>query len=105
MIHSWDLDESEALRIQKHLASKVIKKDQLDAVQYVAGVDVAYDEKSGKLVAAAVVLDAGSLNVAETAIAEDVARFPYIPGLFIQGNPSPCQSIKNINHLTGFDCL
>ncbi|WP_232333881.1 deoxyribonuclease V [Thermoactinomyces intermedius] len=82
MIHSWDLDESEALRIQKHLASKVINKDQLDAVRYVAGVDVAYDEKSGKLVAAAVVMDAGSLDVVETAIAEDIARFPYIPGLF-----------------------
>ena len=73
MIHSWDLDESEALRIQKHLASKVIKKDQLNAVKYVAGVDVA-----------------------ETAIAEDVARFPYIPGLFsFREIPPIAKALKN----------
>jgi deoxyribonuclease V len=76
----------------------VIKKDQLDAVKYVAGVDVAYDQKSGKLVAAAVVLDAGSLDVAETAIAEDVARFPYIPGLFsFREIPPIAKALKKLN--------
>lgn len=82
LIHSWNLTESEANRLQQDLAGKVVRVDQFLDIHLVAGVDVAYDEHSDNLVAAVVVLDAGTLNVVETAIAEDQARFPYIPGLF-----------------------
>jgi len=56
--------------------------DCLGEVKTVAGVDVAYDKHSAKLVAAAVVLDATSFSLLECAKAEDVERFPYTPGLF-----------------------
>jgi deoxyribonuclease V len=80
--HAWNLSEAEALALQQQLASRVIKNDQLGDVQLVAGVDVAYDKHSDKLFAAVVILDAQTLQIIETATAEDVARFPYIPGLF-----------------------
>lgn len=80
--HPWTLSEDEALQLQQELAAKVIKKDQLNEIRLVAGVDVAYQKDGDKLVAAAVILDADTLDVIETVTAEDIAQFPYIPGLF-----------------------
>jgi len=54
----------------------------MDEIKTVAGVDIAYDKHSERLVAAAVVLDAASLAVLDSAVAQDIERFPYIPGLF-----------------------
>ncbi|WP_137939384.1 deoxyribonuclease V [Chitinivorax sp. B] len=82
VFHDWKLNEVEAFELQRQFAGRVERNDRLDNVNTVTGVDVAYDEQSDRLVAAAVVLDAASLTVIEQAIAEDVAQFPYIPGLF-----------------------
>lgn len=80
--HPWALSEAQALKLQQKLASKVIKTDQLNEVRLVAGVDVAYQKGSDKLVAAVVILDATTLQIIETATAIDNAQFDYIPGLF-----------------------
>jgi deoxyribonuclease V len=80
--HPWSLSESEALDLQRQMATRVERNDRLSDVHTIAGVDVAYDKHSDRLIAAAVVLDAESLTVIEQATAEDVAQFPYIPGLF-----------------------
>lgn len=80
--HRWDLSESEAQNLQAELAKQVVTRNCLRDVQTVAGVDVAYDKHSNKLVAAVVVLDAHSLAIVDSATAEDIERFPYIPGLF-----------------------
>ena len=58
--------------------------DRSGEIRTVAGVDVAYDKASNKLVAAAaaIVLDARTLEVIACASAVDVERFPYLPGLF-----------------------
>ncbi|HCA84484.1 MAG TPA: endonuclease V [Streptomyces sp.] len=47
----------------------------------IAGVDVAYDGTTGRLAAAAVVLDAESLEVVGEATAVGRTSFPYVPGL------------------------
>ena len=80
--HRWSMSEDEAQDLQAGLARQVITHDCLGEVRTVAGVDVAYDKNSNKLVAAAVVLDACTLAVLDAATVEDVERFPYIPGLF-----------------------
>lgn len=80
--HAWNISENEALQLQQELAAKVMKEDQFDNIQLVAGVDVAYAKESDKLVAAVVILNADTLEVVETALAEDSIQFPYIPGLF-----------------------
>ncbi|MFR0355987.1 endonuclease V [Streptomyces sediminimaris] len=47
----------------------------------VTGVDVAYDDERDVVAAAAVVLDAASLEVVEEATAVGRISFPYVPGL------------------------
>ncbi|PTA69113.1 deoxyribonuclease V [Deinococcus arcticus] len=68
--------------LQRRWAGQVLASDDLGPVTTVAGVDVAYHESSGELVAAAVLLDAPSLTVLEEVTLRDHARFPYVPGLF-----------------------
>jgi len=80
--HPWNLSEEQALQLQQELATKVIKYDQLNEIQLIAGVDVAYAKENDKLVAAVVILDADTLDVVESVTAEDNVQFPYIPGLF-----------------------
>ncbi|MCG9768451.1 deoxyribonuclease V [Pseudoalteromonas piscicida] len=80
--HSWNISETEALRLQTELAAKVSLDDQLGEIALIAGVDVAYAKETDKIVAAVVILDAQTLEVVETSITEGKARFPYIPGLF-----------------------
>ncbi|HEX9058843.1 MAG TPA: deoxyribonuclease V, partial [Clostridia bacterium] len=93
----WNLSESEALELQQTLAKKVIKDDTLSSVKLVAGVDVAYDDKSQKLFAAVVVLNADSLDIVDTSIAEDNSQFPYIPGLFsFRELPSVIKALKQL---------
>jgi len=95
--HSWNLGEKEALELQIRLASQVERNDRLNQVNLVAGVDVAYDERSDRLVAAVVVLNAATLAVEEQAIAEDISRFPYIPGLFsFRELPSIAKAISQL---------
>ncbi|WP_270169011.1 deoxyribonuclease V [Paenibacillus sp. SYP-B4298] len=80
--HSWDISESQAIILQKELALKVIKEDQLKHVNYIAGVDVAYSKNNDRLVAAVIILDATTQNLIESSVVEDIPSFPYIPGLF-----------------------
>lgn len=97
--HAWNLSEAEATLLQQELATKVIQEDRLNEVHRVAGVDVAYQKSSNKLVAAAVVLDADSLEVIETVTAEDYAQFPYIPGLFsFRELPPLIKAFAKLNH-------
>ncbi|WP_233635946.1 deoxyribonuclease V [Hymenobacter setariae] len=68
---------------QQHLRQLVRAQDELpDNVKTVAGVDVAYEKDSNRLVAAVVVLDATSLAVEQVVSHYGEATFPYVPGLF-----------------------
>ncbi|WP_047153277.1 deoxyribonuclease V [Aneurinibacillus tyrosinisolvens] len=80
--HDWTINEHEALKLQSALSNKVITQDKFNEIKYVAGVDVAYDEKNNVLVAGVAVLEANSLQEIENTVVKDVVHFPYIPGLF-----------------------
>lgn len=80
--HPWPGDERAAALLQEQLARSVERTDRLGPVRTVAGVDVAYDKHSDKLVAAVVVLDAQTLGVVAQSSDRDVEKFPYVPGLF-----------------------
>ncbi|WP_334073563.1 MULTISPECIES: deoxyribonuclease V [Paenibacillus] len=82
IMHPWELNEEEAVSIQRELAQKVIQQDQYHDITYVAGVDVAYSKQSDVLIAAVVILEAASLKLVESVTVEDRVQFPYIPGLF-----------------------
>ena len=72
----------EALELQKTLSEKVIREDRLNRCELAAGVDVAYDKNSDKIVAAVAVLSVDTFQLVDKASAEDTVKFPYIPGLF-----------------------
>ena len=75
-MHSWDLTPKEAVALQRELAGRVEREDRLGLVSRVAGVDVSYHAASGRLAAAAVVLDAGTLQVMDVQIVLGHARLP-----------------------------
>ncbi|MFC3996377.1 endonuclease V [Nocardiopsis sediminis] len=80
---SWPSGPEEAREEQVRLAP-LVRAEPLDAerVGLVAGLDVTYAPGEDRLVAAAVVLDAGTLEVVESATAVARPAFPYVPGLF-----------------------
>jgi len=80
--HAWNLSEGEALKLQTTLSDKVIIEDSFSNIRLVAGVDVAYEKFSDRLVAAVVILDSNTLEIIESVTSKDSVHFPYIPGLF-----------------------
>ena len=76
------ITQDEAIALQRREANRVIRTDALGSVRFVAGTDVAYDDACDVMVAAAVVLDATTLDIVETSIVTGSPSFPYIPHLF-----------------------
>jgi deoxyribonuclease V len=78
-----DAQITAAVQQQERLRQNVIRRDELAAeIKTVAGVDVAYDKNSNRLIAAITVLDATSLALLHVASYHGEATFPYVPGLF-----------------------
>ena len=78
--HPWPVNSEEAKAIQQQLQPEVISEDQLGEVQYVAGVDVGFEEDGAISQAAVAVLSFPDLQLRENAIASRPTTFPYIPG-------------------------
>lgn len=80
-MHNWNLAPSDAIALQKQLASLVDTTTPipLDEIQYVAGVDVSV--KNNISTAAIVVMDFQSLQQVEVVFDSIPTPFPYIPGL------------------------
>jgi deoxyribonuclease V len=81
---AWPGSEAEAVAEQERLRGLVDLESAgpaPGAAGRVAGVDVAYDEDTGRVAAAAVVLDLETLEVVEQATAVSTSSFPYVPGL------------------------
>ena len=78
--HPWPLTVDEAIAIQQQLRTEVITEDQLGAVQYVAGVDLGFEESGTISRAAVAILSFPDLQLKEHAIAKRPTTFPYIPG-------------------------
>lgn len=79
--HAWDVTPSEAIAIQQRLVAAVVPEDRLGEVEYVAGVDVGFEQNNTVTRAAVAVLRFFDLTLAEKAIARRPTAFPYIPGL------------------------
>ncbi|MDA8189684.1 MAG: deoxyribonuclease V [Dehalococcoidales bacterium] len=80
-LHRWDVTTAEAREIQRDLAARVIRTDEIGEVRMVAGVDMALGRFSRIGRGAVVVLDYPSLAVREVQVVEVEIQFPYIPGL------------------------
>jgi deoxyribonuclease V len=80
-LHAWNLQQSEAIALQRELAKRVVREDRLDEVHHIAGVDMAINEENGMARAAVVLLTYPALEVVEQHVYEEPVRMPYIPGL------------------------
>ena len=79
----WPTDEAAARALQDELRGRVVLDEPgpLPGTGHVTGLDVAYDDERDLVAAAAVVLDARTLEVVEEATAVGRVSFPYVPGL------------------------
>ena len=78
--HPWAQTAEEAIAIQQQLQPQVITEDQLGEVNYVAGVDVGFQDNYAITKAAVAVLSFPQLQLVERAIARRPTTFSYIPG-------------------------
>ncbi|WP_338702430.1 endonuclease V [Streptomyces sp. Q6] len=79
----WPTDEAAARAVQDALRDRVALDEAgpPPGTGTVTGIDVAYDDEHDVVAAAAVVLDAATLDVLEEATAVGHVAFPYVPGL------------------------
>ncbi len=78
--HDWVLTTEAAIEIQQQLRQAVIVRDDFGTVQYVAGVDVGFEDNGATTRAAIAVLKYPELTLYETSIARRPTTFPYVPG-------------------------
>ncbi|MBD0716096.1 endonuclease V [Streptomyces sp. CBMA370] len=79
----WPADETSARALQEELRDRLVHTEEGPATGtgHLTGLDVAYDDERDLVAAAAVVLDARTLEVVEEATAVGRVSFPYVPGL------------------------
>jgi deoxyribonuclease V len=79
----WPATEEEARAVQDELRARVVLDEPgpPPGTGHVTGVDVAYDDERDVVAAAAVVLDAATLEVVAETTAVGQISFPYVPGL------------------------
>jgi len=80
-LHSWDLTPTQAVALQRELASRIVTNVELTECNLIAGADCSYNRFSTTMFAGVVVLRADDLTVVERKGAVGEATFPYVPGL------------------------
>ncbi|MBO1347446.1 MAG: deoxyribonuclease V [Hormoscilla sp. GUM202] len=96
--HQWPTSTLSATAIQQQLVPEVITTDQLESVQYVAGVDVGFVDDGATSRAAVAVLSFPSLELSEQAIAQRPTQFPYVPGfLSFREIPPVLEALEKLN--------
>lgn len=90
-------DEAEARAVQDALRTRVVLDEPgpPPGTGRVTGVDVAYDDERDVVVAAAVVLDAATLDVVAETTAVGRITFPTSPASSPSGRSRPCWPRSN----------
>jgi len=71
---------AKARLLQERLRHRVVTRDRLREINYVAGIDVGFDDDGQTACAAVVVLEFPSMRRCAEATARRKVRFPYVPG-------------------------
>ncbi|MBE0415683.1 MAG: deoxyribonuclease V [Dehalococcoidia bacterium] len=80
-LHSWQVSVAEAQEIQRSLASKVSRENEVQTPRLIAGVDISHEDKRGLAKGAVAVLRFPELVLVERSVVEQRVSFPYVPGL------------------------
>ena len=79
---NWDGSTAGARVLQAELAKQVVLKDRFHRpLRTIAGLDVGFEDDGATTRAAAVLLDAGTLEVLDQQVARLPTSMPYVPGL------------------------
>ncbi|WP_409490581.1 deoxyribonuclease V [Amycolatopsis sp. cmx-11-12] len=91
---------AEAIEIQEALRGLVDREDRCpQQILTVTGLDVAYDEGSGLIAAAAVTLETADFRVVEKRTVVSEVSFPYEPGLFaFRELPPLLDALRALDH-------
>src|SRR5437763_1566056 len=79
-MEQWPTTVAKARLLQERLRHRVVTRDRLRKIKYVAGLDVGFDDGGQTARAAVVVLEFPSLVLCAQASARRKVRFPYVPG-------------------------
>lgn len=77
----WDGTAQQARVLQSALAEQVVLEDDFAPLRVIAGVDVGFEEQGRVTLAAAVLLDAETLQLLGHSVARVPTSMPYVPGL------------------------
>ncbi|MCX5655578.1 MAG: deoxyribonuclease V [Planctomycetota bacterium] len=79
-MHGWNLDNRQAVQLQRELAGRVIEGPPLEHAETVAAADVSAGKREEWIIAAVVVMRLADFAVLETREAGMKAAWPYVPG-------------------------
>jgi len=79
--HPWNITPAQAIRLQRELAAQVRVEPLAGEIRTIAGTDCAFIDAGRRIIAAAVLCEALSLEVIASACEVQPCRFPYVPGL------------------------
>ena len=97
---AWTGDTSALRAVQDELARKVVLRDGFPKpLRTVAGFDVGFEDDGATTRAAAVLLDADTLEVIDQQVARAPTRMPYIPGLLsFRELPALLEALAMLQH-------
>jgi deoxyribonuclease V len=94
-------DYSDAVKLQKEIAKKVVASDAFEKIERVCGADVAYD---GGIAYCSAVVMGSDLEPVESVDIESVVTHPYMPGFLMLREAGPVmQAVKILKQ--DFDLL
>lgn len=97
-LHAWDVSSQEAIQIQKELRSRLDLTKLPSTIRHVAGADVSFSRKLGRIWAGVVVFSFPELSRIEEKWIQDRVSFPYIPGLLsFRELPVLLKALKRLN--------
>jgi deoxyribonuclease V len=98
-LHSWSVTPADAIRIQRELADRVIRRGSLPRARWVAGADAAFSSDGTECIAGVVLWDKNAEQVVEEHVVRRRVRFPYIPGLLsFREAPAVIAGLRRLRH-------
>jgi len=79
--HAWDISPRKAIEIQNGLRARIRARPLAGPVRTVAGTDCAFLDGGRRIIAAAILCDAATMDVVHAATDVRPCTFPYVPGL------------------------
>lgn len=93
----WDGTAQQARVLQRTLAERVVLQDDFAPLRVIAGVDVGFEEQGSITLAAAVLLDADTLQLIAHRVARIPTSMPYVPGLLsFRELPALLQALREL---------